>query len=54
VRPIEEQRLALECLRLADGNIDAAEAMLAFVTGSVSGNARQASAELSLEERPQR
>lgn len=33
MRNPDEQRLALECLRLASGNTQDAEAMLAFVTG---------------------
>ena len=33
MRDIEEQRLALECLRLAQGDIVVATDMLAFVTG---------------------
>ena len=40
MRDIEEQRLALECLKLAGGCIRHAEGMLAFVTGRDADDAK--------------
>ncbi len=40
MRHFEEQRLALECLRIADGNVERARALLAFVTGKEADDAK--------------
>ena len=40
MRNPEERTLALECLRLADGNVTHAEQLLAFVLGADTDDAK--------------
>lgn len=40
MRWTDEQQVALECLKIAEGNIPAARAMLAFVTGRDADDAK--------------
>lgn len=41
MRDIEEQRVALECLKIAQGNVGLARDMLAFVTGREQDDAKR-------------
>lgn len=40
MRDIEEQRIALECLKLAEGDLGLADAFIAFVTGEEQDDAK--------------
>jgi hypothetical protein len=40
MRNPDEQRIALECVRLAEGRVDHAAEILAFVTGEAADDAK--------------